>query len=88
MTWSAGYNYFGCDFVPIVNGGGYKTQITPNTRGNYSVNGTVTIPSGGGQGKINCRLVTTLVGLFALYHGSFIAIPVGNVVTNKLSISL
>lgn len=82
LTWSTSANYFGCDFKTMTSGGGAKIETLPNSRGNYSFNGTVTIPSGGGQLKVNCRLSNTPDALFALYHGSLIAIPVNSVVTN------
>ena len=82
LTWSASANYFGCDFKPMEAGSGYKIQTLADSRGNYSFNGTVTIPSGGGQLKVNCRLANTPDTNFDLSHGSLIALPVNSVVTN------
>jgi hypothetical protein len=82
LTWSGSANYFGCDFKTMGPGGGAKIETLANSRGNYTFNGTVTIPSGGGQLKVNCRLSNTPDALFALYHGSLIAIPVNSIVTN------
>jgi hypothetical protein len=82
LTWSTSANYFGCDFKPMASGGAYKIETLANSRGNYSFNGTVTIPSGGGQLTVNCRLAYTPDNNFDLSHGSLIALPVGSVDTN------
>ena len=81
LSWGTA-NFFGCDFEPMESGSGSKIATGADSRGNYSFNGTVTIPSGGGQLKVNCRLQSTPSALFALYHGSLIALPVNSVVTN------
>jgi hypothetical protein len=82
LTFSNSGNYFGCDFKVMQAGSGSKVAVTANERGNYSFNGTVTIPSGGGQLNVSCRLANTPNDLFALYHGSLIALPVNSIVTN------
>jgi hypothetical protein len=82
LTFSHAINYFGCDFKSMTLDAAYKIQVTASSRGNYSFNGVVTIPSGGGQLQVKCVLVNTPDALFDLYHGSLIALPVNSVITN------
>ncbi len=82
LTFSSSGNYFGCDFETMQSSSGSKIAVTPSERGNYSFNGIVTIPSGGGQLNVNCRLANAPDAVFALYHGSLIALPVNSIVTN------
>lgn len=82
LTFSASTNYFGCDFKPMPESSGSKIQTDPYARAIYTFNGTVTIPSGGGQLKVICRLANTPNASFALYQGSLIALPVNSIVTN------
>ena len=86
MNWGQA-QYFGCGFEPQGGGGAYKIWIPEDSRRggpllesrwNYSKNGAITIPEGGGSIEVHCKVNEVPLDIFSLSNGSLSAIAVDN----------